>query len=186
MFARLPLAFAGHLDPGAVDQQVQTARVGPPDKVDLQRLLPSAQRRIIRHRPIQVRHFDQARYQPRHLPQGQVEQRLQSQAQLNRTVRNRIGRPGRPHGFDSQCISGSNHISSDPRRFSAALYSGQFVVRYRGVTGLGITPIYPARFPARIPNDSFATKPIDAFLPLLEYGQIDAARTAARYALEDE
>ena len=27
---------------------------------------------------------------------------------------------------------------------------------------------------------------IDAFLPLLEYGQIDAARTAARYALEDE
>jgi hypothetical protein len=36
-----------------------------------------------------------------------------------------------PHGFDSQCICGSNHISSDPRCFSAALYSGQFVVRFR-------------------------------------------------------
>ena len=74
---------------------------------------------------------------------------------------NRIGRPGRPHGFDSQCICGSNHISSDPRRFSAALYSGQFVVRYFGAAGLGMTPIYPARFPRGIPSVSFATKPVN-------------------------
>lgn len=36
-----------------------------------------------------------------------------------------------PVQLDNQCICGSNHISSDPRRFSAAVYSGQFVVRYR-------------------------------------------------------
>jgi len=73
---------------------------------------------------------------------------------------NRIGRPGRPHGFDSQGICGSNHIFSDPRRFSAALYSGQFVVRYLATAGLGITLIYPARFPRGIPEVSFATKPL--------------------------
>jgi hypothetical protein len=51
----------------------------------------------------------------------------------------------------SHIIPGSNQIYSEPRRFNAALYSLQFVVRYFGVAGFGIQAIYTPRFPQKIP-----------------------------------
>ena len=39
-------------------------------------------------------------------------------------------RPRLPLGGGTQFILGSNQIESDPRRFSAVLYEGQFVVLY--------------------------------------------------------
>ena len=39
-------------------------------------------------------------------------------------------RPRLPLGGGTQIIPRSNQIESDPRRFSAALYDGQFVVFY--------------------------------------------------------
>src|SRR3972149_548183 len=59
---------------------------------------------------------------------------------------NRSGRPSRPSDGANHSISGSNHTSSEPRCLSAALYSGQLVVRYFGDVGLGIRPIYDIRF----------------------------------------
>lgn len=86
VLAGFPLAFTHHLDPSAVDQEMQTARTGPTAKHHRQRLLTSAQRRIIRHRPVQISQLEQARYQSRRLSQRQIEQRFQRQAQLARTV----------------------------------------------------------------------------------------------------
>ena len=64
----------------------------------------------------------------------------------------RAGRPGRPQGADSHCISGSNQTSREPRYFSAALYAAQFVVRYFGKAGLGIPAPYISRFNQGIPS----------------------------------
>ena len=50
-----------------------------------------AQRRIIRHRPVQPRQLDQARYQSCLLPQRKVEKRLQRQAQRGGAVRKTPG-----------------------------------------------------------------------------------------------
>ena len=87
MLARLPLvtrqanvcirregAIAWELDPGAVHQQVQRAIGAPIRDLDNQGLLPPAQSRVIRHRPVKVRHLEQAGHHPGRLPQRQLEQ----------------------------------------------------------------------------------------------------------------
>ena len=65
------------------------------------------------------------------------------------------------HGFDSHSICGSNHISGGPRRFNAALYYGQFVVRYLGAAALASCP--PIPFDSLgISSVNFAAKPFRA------------------------
>jgi hypothetical protein len=56
MLAGLPLAISEELDPGAVHQQVQWTISAPVWDLDRQCLLPPTQSRIVRHRPIEIRH----------------------------------------------------------------------------------------------------------------------------------
>jgi hypothetical protein len=92
------------------------------------------------------------------------------------------------HGFDSHCICGSNHISGGPRRFNAALYYGQFVVRYLGAAALGIVPTYPVRFPGKSPASVlqqsrfeliFGKKLVLASICLLTVCQLSECRNAS-------
>jgi len=68
-----------------------------------------------------------------------LEQPFQRQTQLNRRSEKRSGRP---RGTENQFIRGSNHTSSEPRCFSAALYSGSWSCDIVGGVGLGIPPTY--------------------------------------------
>lgn len=87
VLARLPLTIASELDPGAVYQQVQRAIGAPIRDLDNQGLLPPAQGRGIRHRPVQVRHLEQAGHHPGRLPQRQLEQNFDRQAKLDSGIR---------------------------------------------------------------------------------------------------
>jgi len=87
VLARLPFAIAEELDPGAVDEQVQGAIGTAIGDLDGERLLPSAQCRVIRHSPVQARHLQQAGNHPSRLPQRQFEQDLDRQAELDRGIR---------------------------------------------------------------------------------------------------
>jgi hypothetical protein len=52
MLSGLPLAVAKELNPSAIDEQVQRPIGTTIGDLDDQRLLPSAQGRVIRHRPV--------------------------------------------------------------------------------------------------------------------------------------
>ena len=80
MLAGLPLAIAEELDPGTVNEQVQGTFGAAIRGLDGKRLLPAAQRRVIRNGPVQVRHLQQAGHHPGRLPQWQFEQDLDRQA----------------------------------------------------------------------------------------------------------
>ncbi len=83
----LPFAVAEELDPGAVNQQVQRAIDAPIRDLDSQRFLPSAQGGVVGHRPVEVRHLEQAGYHPGRLPKRQLEQNLDGQIELDRRNR---------------------------------------------------------------------------------------------------
>lgn len=83
LLAGLPFAVAEELDAGAVDQKVQGARGATVRDLDGQGLLPSAEGRVIGRGPVQLRHPKQAGYHPGCLPQGQLEQHLDRQAELD-------------------------------------------------------------------------------------------------------
>lgn len=87
VFARAPFSIAHSLDAGAVDQQVQRSRTGTAGNFNEQALLPPAQRTEVRHRPIKPGHLQQARDHAGGLTQGQLEQRFERQANLNRRIR---------------------------------------------------------------------------------------------------
>lgn len=74
VLAGLPFTVTEELDPGAVHEQVERPIDAPRRDLDGQRLLPSAKLRVIRHRPIQTRHLEQAGHHPGHLPEWQLEQ----------------------------------------------------------------------------------------------------------------
>jgi hypothetical protein len=87
VLAGLPFTVIEELDPGAVHEQVKRPIDAPIWDLDGQRLLPSAKRRVIRHLPIQTRHLEQAGHHPGCLPEWQLEQHLDRQAELDRRVR---------------------------------------------------------------------------------------------------
>jgi len=87
VFARLPFAIAEELDPGAVHQQVQGAVGTAIWDLDGERLLPTAQGGVVGHRPVQLRQLKQARHHPGRLPERKLEQDLDSQAELDRRIR---------------------------------------------------------------------------------------------------
>jgi len=55
-------------------------------------------------------------------------------------------RPRLPVGAVSQVMAGSNRIVSEPRRFSASLWVGQFLVLQAGGLGLLMPSSYHAGF----------------------------------------
>ena len=67
MLARMPFAFAPDFDARAVDQQVQRAARAPVGQLHRQRLLAAAQRRVVRHRPVETGELQQARDEARRL-----------------------------------------------------------------------------------------------------------------------
>ena len=77
----LALAFAQELDRGAVDQQLQGLRTGPIADLDLQRLLAPTHRAVVLHLPVLPSKSQQVLYQAQCLPQGQLEQALDAQAE---------------------------------------------------------------------------------------------------------
>ena len=94
MLARLPLSIAEKLDAGAVNQQVQGAIGAPIRDLNGERLLPTAQGRIVWHRPVQARQLQQAGNHPGRLPERQLEQDLDRQTELDRSIREQRGATG--------------------------------------------------------------------------------------------
>ena len=86
VLARVPLALAPNLDAGAVHEQVQRAARAPVGQLHGERLLASAERRMVRHRPVQTSWLQQARDEAGRLPQWQAEQDLHRQARLDRRI----------------------------------------------------------------------------------------------------
>ncbi len=91
MLANLPLAVASEFDAGAIDQEVQ--RLPGCTIRDLNRdpRLASAERRTIRHRPIEPGHPDQAFDQPGRLAKRKTEENFQRQEGLDRGIREGLG-----------------------------------------------------------------------------------------------
>ena len=87
VLTRLPFAIAEELNTGAVHEQVQRAIGATVRDLDGERLLPSAQGRVVRHGPIQVCQLQQAGNHPGRLPERQLEQDLDGQTELDRRIR---------------------------------------------------------------------------------------------------
>ena len=86
MLLRFPLAFAKHLDARAIDQHVQS-RGGRPSVNHHRQALPApADGAEVRHLPVQAGQVEQALRHSHRLAQGQVEQALDRQAELNRCL----------------------------------------------------------------------------------------------------
>lgn len=86
-----PFTFAQDLYAGAINQEVQASRTRPVRNHHLKVLLPSAQGTEIRHRPIQLGHFQQAGDRSGGLPQRQAEQTLDHEAELDGRIRKGVG-----------------------------------------------------------------------------------------------
>jgi len=104
--------------------------------VDLQALLTAAEGAEVRHRPVQVDQVQQTLDDPSRLAKCHAEQPLHGQAGLDRGITvvglsTAFASRRRPH-----IIARSNHIASEPRRLSAALQAGQFLVLQAGGVGL--------------------------------------------------
>ena len=121
MLPGLPFPVAEELDPGPVDEQVQGAVRAAIRDLNSQGLLPTAQGRIVRHGPVQLRYPQQAGHHPCGLPQWQLEEDLDRQASWIAASANTAGRPGLPSCGASQAMSLSSQISRQPRFLSAAL-----------------------------------------------------------------
>ena len=76
-----------------VHEQVQRAVGAPIRDLDGQDLLPGAQRRVVRYRPVQSRHPQQADHHSRRLPQRQLEQDLERETELDGAFGENRGTP---------------------------------------------------------------------------------------------
>ena len=92
MLPGLPLAVTAELHPGAVDKQAQRPASAAIRDLHTDPRLASAQRRIVRHRPVEPSHPDQALDQPNRLPQRKAEEHFQRESGLDRGFRERLGR----------------------------------------------------------------------------------------------
>jgi hypothetical protein len=80
------ITIAEELDAGAVHEQVEGSIRTAVRDLDGERLLPPAQRRVIQHGPVQTRHLHQAGHHPGGLPERQLEQDLNRQAEPDRRI----------------------------------------------------------------------------------------------------
>jgi len=79
----LPFAFAQHLDAGAVDQKMQSRRRRMRPDRHRQILLAPADRAEIGYLPVEAGQFEKALRHAHRLAQGQTEQALDGQAELD-------------------------------------------------------------------------------------------------------
>lgn len=86
MLLRLPLAFAQHLDACTVDQQVQSRRRRLRSDRHRKTLLAPADRAEVGHLPVQSGQPEQTLRHTHGLAQGQIEQALNGQAELDRRL----------------------------------------------------------------------------------------------------
>ena len=124
VLAGLPLTVTEVLDPCAVDEEVERPIGVPIRDLNGQRLLPSAKRRVIRHLPIQTRHLEQAGHHPGRLPERQLEQHFDRQAELDRRVRKDWWPP-----WSSRMRRKPGHILVDPDQQRPAHSERGIVVR---------------------------------------------------------
>ena len=87
VLAGLPFTVTEELDPGAVHQQVQRPIGTTIGYLHLEGLLPAAQRRVVWNGPVQPCQTQEARDHPGCLPERQLEQNLERQAELDRGIR---------------------------------------------------------------------------------------------------
>ena len=136
-----PFPFAVDLQARTVDQNVQRL-VGRAlhFKRRLQALATATQGRIIRDgKPVQLEHLHQRPQQACRLPQGLLEHQAYRRGGFDgQQVRINGYPPRRPVFSASQAAwaSSVNQIIGSSRRCNAALYSGQWVMRYLGLENL--------------------------------------------------
>ena len=111
MLTGQPLAIAAKLDAGAVNEQVERVAGFPIRNLHRDPRLASAQRREVRHRPIEPRHPDQALDQPDRLAQRKTEEHFERQAALDRG----IGKDLRPSTL-AGLLSVPDHVWIEPDR----------------------------------------------------------------------
>ena len=87
VFLDLPLALAGELDAGAIDQQMQRACLTTNGNPDRHRGLPAAHSAETGDRPVQAQEPHETTNQPSCLAQRELEQDLQRQNGLNQGIR---------------------------------------------------------------------------------------------------
>jgi hypothetical protein len=124
-----PFAVAEKLDPGAIHQQAQRAVDAMIRDLDGERLLPSAQGRIVRQVPVQVGIFSRMGTIPIVCLSGSSNRTLMVRQSWIAASEHTAGRPGPPSNCASQVISLFKHISKDPRLRGEAVKLDQFVVR---------------------------------------------------------
>lgn len=129
MLARPPLSIAEKPDAGAVNQQVQGAIGAPMRHLDGERLLPTAQGRVVGTAQSIPANFSRLATIPAVCRSGNLNRTLMVSPNSIAASENNAGRPGRPSCGASQVISLSSRISSDPRLRSDAVSLDQFVVR---------------------------------------------------------
>ena len=111
----VPIAVADKLDPGAVNEQVQRGIGAPIGDLDGQCLLLPAQRRVIRHSPVQFGQPPQAGHHTVVCLSGSLTRTLMVRQNWIAGSENTAGRPGPPSGGASQVVSLSIQISKNPR-----------------------------------------------------------------------
>ena len=94
MLAGLPFAVAKKLDAGTVHQQIQRPVGTTIGNLHLEGLLPAAQRRVVWSGPVQPWQTQEARDHPGCLPEWQLKQNLDRQAELDRRIREDWRAPG--------------------------------------------------------------------------------------------
>ena len=87
MLAGVPLALTSDLDAGAFDQKMSWLAQAAVRQLRGERLPAPAERREIRHRPVEPCELQQARHEAGRLPQRLAEENLDRQGRLDRGVR---------------------------------------------------------------------------------------------------
>ena len=93
LLTRLPFAITEELDACAIHEQVQGAIGAAIRDLDSEGLLPSAKGGVVGHRPVQVSHLQQAGHRSSRLPEWQLEQDPDGEAELDPPPRRK--QPGR-------------------------------------------------------------------------------------------
>ncbi len=156
---RLPLTFAQHLDARAVHQQMQSGRGRYCPDGNLKRLLPPADRAVVRRRPIKSRQAQQALRHAHGLAQRQIEQAFDTQAELDRFVAEHLAAPAL-----ATRLAVPVHLRIEPDEQRAACLEGFVVCLPVGRAVLLWSWFHPFRLPdlqaPRWPALIYATKPI--------------------------
>lgn len=139
VLAGQPLTIATKADAGAVNQEVQWLTRASIRDLHLDPSLTSAQRRIVRHGPVEPCHFDQARHQPDGLSERQAEQDFQRQAGLDRAIGEYLRMPPL-----AALLRLPGHVRIEPNRQRPSPRQGGVIVRPVPRTVAGVRRLWHA------------------------------------------